>query len=84
MKLARRNFGVREETERLDLEALPGVLDQVDSLVSAVVLDGPEPNAADFQTAPSLALLAYRLDVREQVTSRSAWRLVDRLLPAAS
>ena len=82
MKLARRRFGVNDETEGLDLRALPGVLDQVDSLVSAGVLDGPELNAADFQTAPSLALLGYRVDVCEQVTSRPSWRLVDRLLPA--
>jgi glutathione S-transferase len=82
MRLARRHFGVNDETEGLDLQALPGVLDQVDSLVSAGALAGPELNAADFQTAPSLALLAYRLDIRERVTSRPSWRLAERLLPA--
>jgi glutathione S-transferase len=81
MRLARRHFGITEDVEALDLRALPGVLDRVDSLVDDGVLDGPALNAADFQTAPSLALLAYRLDVREQVESRPSWRLVDRLLP---
>jgi hypothetical protein len=82
MRLARRHFGIRDELEALDLRALPGVLDQVDELVGAGVLDGPLPNAADFQTAPSLCLLAYRHDLREQVESRPSWRLAQRLLPA--
>jgi glutathione S-transferase len=82
MWFAARHFGVSDETEALDLAALPGVLDWVDSLVSAGVLDGPEPNAADFQVVPSLALLAYRLDIRELVEFRPSWHLVERLLPA--
>lgn len=81
MKLARRHFGITDEVEALDLRALPGVLDQVDELVAAGVLDGPLLNAADFQTAPSLCLLAYRHDLREQVESRPSWRLAQRLLP---
>jgi glutathione S-transferase len=81
MWMAGRYFGVSDETEELDLAALPGVLDRVDSLVSAGVLDGVELNAADFQTAPSLCLLAYRLDLREAVSSRPAWRLAEGLLP---
>jgi glutathione S-transferase len=82
MRLARRYFGVGDNIEALDLAALPAVLDRVDDFVSDGVLNGPALNAADFQTAPSLALLAYRLDLREQVESRPGWRLVDRLLPA--
>jgi glutathione S-transferase len=82
MWLAARYFGVSDETEALDLTALPGVLDQVDSLVDSGVLDGLELNAADFQIAPSLCLLAYRLDLRETVESRPAFHLAERLLPA--
>jgi glutathione S-transferase len=81
MWLAAGYFGVSDETETLDLAALPRVLDQVDSWLATGVLDGLELNAADFQTAPSLGLLAYRLDVREAVESRPSWHLVERLLP---
>jgi glutathione S-transferase len=81
MRLACRFFGITDETETLDLAALPGVLDRVDSLVSSGVVNGPELNAADFQTAPSLALLTYRLDIRDQVESRPSWQLAERLLP---
>ena len=82
MKLARRHFGINGHTEALDLAALPSVLDHVDSLVAAGTIGGPQPNAADFQIAPSLCLLAYRLDVRDEVESRPSWRLAERLLPA--
>jgi hypothetical protein len=84
MRIARHYFGVRDETEALDLRALPAVLDRVDSLVEGGVLAGPSLNAADFQTAPSLALLSYRLDIREQVESRPSWRLAEQLLPATA
>jgi glutathione S-transferase len=82
MWMAARYFGVSDRTEALDLAALPGVLDHVDSLADSGVLDGPELNAADFQIAPSLCLLAYRLDLRETVESRPAFHLAERLLPA--
>jgi glutathione S-transferase len=82
MRMAARYFGVTRRTEALDLAALPGVLDQVDLLISWGVLDGPDLNAADLQVAPSLCLLAYRLDIREIVESRPSWHLVERLLPA--
>jgi glutathione S-transferase len=75
-------FGINDRVEALDLETLPGVLDHVDGLVSQGVLGGKEPNAADFQAAPCLALLSCRLDIRERVESRPSWALVERLLPA--
>jgi glutathione S-transferase len=78
---AHRYFGIHGRVESLDLAALPGVLDHVDSLVSAGTLNGAELNAADFQAAPCLALIGYRLDVRDVVTSRPSWALVERLLP---
>ena len=81
MWLAARYFGVSDETEALDLAALPRILDRIDSWLAAGVLEGAELNAADLQTAPSLALLAYRLDIREIVESRPSWQLVERLLP---
>jgi glutathione S-transferase len=80
-RVASRYFGVTDEIERLDLIALPDVLDHVDSLVDSGILNGPELNAADLEIAPSLALGSYRLDVRDQFTSRPSWELVERLLP---
>ena len=41
-----------------------------------------EPNVADMMIAPSLALLDYRLDMRDQVRARPAFAIVERLLPA--
>jgi glutathione S-transferase len=79
--MASRFFGVNDEIERLDLAALPGVLDHVDSLVADGTLNGRDLNAADCEIAPSLALCAYREDIRDQVTSRPSWDLVERLLP---
>ena len=78
---AYRYFGIHRRVETLDLAALPSVLDYADSLVMAGVLNGAELNAADFQAAPCLALLDYRLDVRDLVRSRPSWALVERLLP---
>jgi glutathione S-transferase len=80
---AYRYFGIQRRVEVLDLAALPSVLDYTDSLVMAGVLNGAELNAADFQAAPCLALLDYRLDVRDLVRSRPSWALVERLLPDA-
>jgi glutathione S-transferase len=79
--MASRYFGVDDEIERLDLIALPEVLDHVDSLVEAGTLNRRELTAADFEIAPSLALGSYRPDVREEFTSRPSWDLVERLLP---
>ena len=82
MRIAARHvFKIRDHTEALDLEALPGLLDQVDAWIRAGVLGGPEPNAADLQIAPSIALLAYRYDLRPELDPRPAWGLTDRLLP---
>jgi glutathione S-transferase len=57
------------------------MLDRVDQLIGEGVLDGERLNCADFQIATSLALVDYRLDVRERLRSRPAGRLMDRVLP---
>jgi glutathione S-transferase len=45
------------ETARADLQRLPGQLDHVDDLLRQGVIGGDEPNAADYQLAPSVRLL---------------------------
>ena len=57
------------------------MLDRVDELIADGVLNGEHLNCADFQIATSLALVDYRLDVREQLRPRPAARLMERVLP---
>ena len=77
---ARYVFKIDDYTESLDLAALPGVLAQVDAWIRAGVLNGPEPNAADLQIAPSICLLSYRYDLRPEIASRPSWQLADRYI----
>ncbi len=79
---ARTTFKANAGAERRLLGELPAVLDRADSHVAAGVIDGEEPNAADMMIAPSLALLDYRLDIRDQLRSRPSFAVVERLLPA--
>jgi glutathione S-transferase len=74
-------FGADAQAEREMLAAVPQALDRVDRWIADGVLGGAELNAADFAVAPSLALLAYRLDLREQIEQRPAGALVERILP---
>jgi glutathione S-transferase len=74
-------FRANEDSERKLLDELPGMLDTVDAWIGAGVLDGAALNAADFTIAPSLALLAYRNDLRGQIEARPAGRLLERVLP---
>lgn len=60
---------------------LGGLLDRVDGWIADGTLNGGQLNAADLMIAPSLALLDYRLDLREQLRARPAYALLERLLP---
>ena len=73
-------FKISDHTEDLDRAALPAVLDQVDAWVRSGVLNRESPSAADFQIAPSICLLAYRRDLRDEVRARPAWDLAERLV----
>jgi glutathione S-transferase len=73
-------FRITEETERRDLDALPGLLDRVDALIETGVLGGDEPNAADLQIAPSICLLSYRPDLRPEIEPRPAWALATQVV----
>lgn len=63
------------------LAALPALLDRADGWLAEGTLNGERPNAADLVIAPSLALLDYRLDVREDLRRRPIYELLERLLP---
>lgn len=69
------------DAEQKLLAELPAMLDTIDDWIAQGVLDGPELNVADFMIAPSVALLAYRLDLRPQIETRPAWGWLQRVLP---
>ncbi len=78
---ARIIFRANADAERELLDELPAQLDRIDAWLAEGVLGGAEPNAADFMIAPSLALIAYRLDLRPQIEARPAGAFVERVLP---
>ena len=75
-------FAASANPERDPAQELPGLLDRIDAFIADGVLNGPDPNAADFMVAPSLALILYRPDVMPIFEGRPALELVERFLPA--
>jgi glutathione S-transferase len=74
-------FGVRGTKDAELIEELPPMLDRIDTLVAEGVLNGEQLYLADLVIAPCLALLDYRLDLREELRARPGFALVERLLP---
>ncbi len=70
-----------DERVRADLAALPGLIDHVDELIAAGTIGAAEPNAADFQIAPSIALLMSFDDIRPLIEGRPAAELAQRYVP---
>lgn len=66
---------------RADLKALPAILQRIDDWIAAGVLGGEQPNAADFQIAPSLGLAMTLDDLRPAIENRPAGALAKRLVP---
>ncbi len=64
-----------------DLAALPGMLDRIDAYIADGTIGGSEPNAADLQIAPSIALLMTMDDIRPAIEGRPAAELAHRLVP---
>jgi glutathione S-transferase len=61
--------------------ALPALLDKVDALIESGVIGGEQPNAADFQIAPSIGLAMTLDDLRPAIENRPAGALARRLVP---
>lgn len=76
-----RLIGATDEAVKGDLAALPSMLDRVDGWIAAGVLGGAQPNAADFQIAPSLSLLMTVDELRPAIERRPAGRLAQSLVP---
>ncbi len=73
--------GVTDSVVRHDLAELPALLDRVDGWIDQGVLGRDEPNAADHQLAPSLAVLIGMQDLRPMVESHPASQLASRFAP---
>jgi glutathione S-transferase len=65
-----------------DLARLPELLDHVDALVADGVIGGEQPNAADYQIAPSVRLLMAFDQLRPLIEGRPAGDLALKLVPA--
>lgn len=78
---ARTTFRVDAEAAARLIGELPAALDEADSLLAEGVIGGEQPNVADVMIAPSLALLDYRLDLRDRLRARPSFAIVERLLP---
>jgi glutathione S-transferase len=73
--------GATDESIRAQLAALPGQLDYVDGLITAGVIGGEQPNAADFQIATSVRVLLNFPQLRPLIESRPAAELAMRIAP---
>lgn len=67
------------EAVAADYAALPGYLDKIDAWIADGTLGCPQPNRADLQIAPTLALLMTMQDLRARIQDRPCGQLADRL-----
>ena len=70
--LERRLNATSDERAEATIAELPALLDHVDALIAAGVLNGDAPNAADLQIAPTTRLLLAFADLRPLITGRPA------------
>jgi glutathione S-transferase len=64
-----------------DLASLRADLDRIDAWIADGVLGGPQPNAADYQIAPSLRLLMSFDDLRSFIEGRPCGEMAMRVVP---
>ena len=74
--------GATDANVRRDLAELPRLLDRVDELLADGVIGGAELNAADFQIATSIALLATMDDLRPLMEGRPLAEHARRVAPS--
>ena len=70
-----------EEHVRAALAALAATLDRVDGYIADGVIGGEQPNAADFQIAPTIRILAGMADLTGAVAGRPCEAHARRFLP---
>jgi glutathione S-transferase len=66
---------------RAELAKLPAALDRIDRWIAEGVLNGEEPNAADYQLATTIRLLMAFEDLEPLIEGRPAADLARRVLP---
>jgi glutathione S-transferase len=76
-----RKVGATDEGARRAVAEVPAALDHVDKLISAGVIGGDQPNAADFQIATSVRALMDVQDLAPVIQGRPAERLANELIP---
>ena len=81
VRLATGAHRASDEAGREDLMLLPERLDQIDAWIAEGVLDGDVLNAADFQIAVNVSLLAFMEDVAPFLEGRPAAALARRVAP---
>jgi glutathione S-transferase len=82
VRLATGAHRASDEAGREDLMLLPERLDQIDAWIAEGLLGGDELNAADFQIAVNVSLLAFMEDVAPFLEGRPAAALARRVAPA--
>lgn len=79
--LVRPPIGATDEAVKADLTALPSMLDRVDGWIAAGVVGAEQPNAADFQIAPTLSLLMTVDELRPAIEARPSGPVARSLVP---
>jgi glutathione S-transferase len=79
--LAARFNEASDENARAAAARLPALLDRVDAWIENGTLGGEQPNAADFQIAPSIGLALTLDDLRPAIENRPAAELARRFVP---
>jgi glutathione S-transferase len=78
---AARFNGSTDANVSADLASLRADLDRIDAWIADGVIGGPQPNAADYQIAPSLRLLMSLDDLRPFIEARPCGELARRIVP---
>ena len=78
---AARLNGSTDQQVSADLSSLRADLDRIDAWIADGVVGGPEPNAADYQLAPSLRLLMSFDDLRPLIQGRPCGEMTNRVVP---
>lgn len=77
---ARKVGATDDERVRRTLLMLPALLDHVDGLIGDGTIGGKEPNAADFQIAPTVRVLMSFDDLAPLIEKRKAGKLAKSIL----
>lgn len=79
--MEKRMHGASDETVRANLAVYGRMLDRVDELIAAGTIGGEEPNAADFQIAPSIRLAMTFQDLGPIIEARPAGAFARKIQP---